>query len=66
MEKFLYENRPMIYGLIAFYAIFVSRNSFLMVASGLVLLYCSVRIYKMRHDYKKLAIIEDLRFKLRK
>lgn len=65
MEQFFYENRPTIYGLISFYALFISRNSALMVVSGLVLLGCAIRIQLLRREYKKGALISDLHYRLR-
>jgi hypothetical protein len=65
MEQFFYENRPAIYGLISFYALFISRNSALMIVSGLILLGCALRVYFLRREYKKGALIQDLHYRLR-
>lgn len=57
MEKFIYEARPYIYGAISFYALFLSHNSGLMIASGIALGICCLWILNRRASYREQAAI---------
>jgi hypothetical protein len=52
MEKLAYKYRPHICFGLAFYALFVSRNSTVMIDSGLVLLVCGTYIALARSAYR--------------
>jgi hypothetical protein len=59
MEKLMYESRPYLYGALAFYAIVLSHNSLLMVASGLALASCCYLVSIRRYQHRtQAAIIE--------
>jgi hypothetical protein len=53
MEKFIYEHRPHFYLALAIYSLVISRNSALMIGSGLLLLGCAYYVYNVRHTYRK-------------
>lgn len=53
MEKFIYEHRPHFYLALSLYSLVISRNSLLMIGSGLLLLGCSYYVYQVRQTYRK-------------
>jgi hypothetical protein len=52
MEEKIYEARPFFYLVLAFYALAISRNSPVMVVSGLLLLLAGVWVWRLRHNYR--------------
>jgi hypothetical protein len=52
MEEKLYESRPFVYLVLAFYALVVSRSSLMMVASGLLLLLAGTWVWRSRYNYR--------------
>lgn len=55
MEKFIYEAKPYIYGLVSIVALYNGKGSVLMTASGLVMGLACISIGMLRHDSRTMA-----------
>ena len=58
-DKFLYEERPYIYGLMGVLAIYFSDKSKLALVSGFVLIACAVVILLLRREHRERNKILD-------
>lgn len=64
-KKTLYEMRPYFYGVLSIYAVFLSKNSPLMIVSGIMMGACCVWVSCLRYMYRKqLAEMKQIKTQL--
>ena len=56
LESLLYEARPYLYAVIAFFSFYNHNISKVLIFSGMLLTLCSVSVFRMRHLYRSRKI----------